>query len=751
MKFVSRIFTAVLVLLLAASMVTAAFAADIDLGVVINTKYESEGTITVTVDDSEGTNAVLKGTPAKLEIPCSFDQAYVMYGDTIVNGSVLDAEKGQITFPVAKGGIYTIQSGAAPGGMLFAKSEGQSFMTNMHQSASGSQLTFCFGTPSSYQELSFSDLTASGNVSLQDKGNQVVQVNASGIGDICYTSGDVTYAFPIHNIADDQASGGNAFTVTHNGTAVSVGIGNIMEEGMVFFSGFGDIYRENSDWDFYQDLYLIAVNNIDSNTKTAAGQDFFDLISDVELSVVYCNDAAGNPAAAPICQLSAATQESVVSRTLWKAGVSASKGNCFFAKIAMQFSLQGKRYTTHCDVFYYPDPNIIVDATDTTDYSEFIEVADYDRNFSLNGRLDSVHELNYVLSSEARLMDWLENHKGITYVPGSATTPSGSITLLLPAVTYDRVIVSQPIPENQSAYIAVKLQGTQEGDTRTTMPGLIIKGFTDVANISFAANESLTMTYGNKSFTCGILADYSNSAAPFGAADFTGYDQAAKEAYLAPMPMNCSFTGFDYGIRSTDYGHVAQARNCQFTDCENAYYVDCKNQSNTLPISIITNSTFSGNKVAVCLRNLPTSLKPYDVQIHDNIFIGNNTDFRVTTPGNPHYYYFYRNYYGNSTAARSAYDPRAAVIDLIGEESAASQAVVVTNPCRRTPDDADNLWVYNQDGQYTKIKSTETGNMLIDADALDTAGTTQISVIQDYATAKDAAVWTFHNTEGGEE
>ena len=113
MKFVSRIFSVLLALLLAASAVTAAYAASIDLGVVINKDLESEGTITVTVDNSESTNAVLQNSPAKLEIPCIYDYAKVFYGEQVVEGSVLDTVNDKITFPVARGGMYTIRKQTA--------------------------------------------------------------------------------------------------------------------------------------------------------------------------------------------------------------------------------------------------------------------------------------------------------------------------------------------------------------------------------------------------------------------------------------------------------------------------------------------------------------------------------------------------------------------------------------------------------------------------------------------------------------
>ena len=108
MKNISRCFTFLLVLLLAVSLALPTFAADLDLGVTVNRANESTGTITVTISNSDEANAVLAASPAKLEIPCSFASARVLYGEQMITGVVLDTAADKIIFPVAKGGTYTI-------------------------------------------------------------------------------------------------------------------------------------------------------------------------------------------------------------------------------------------------------------------------------------------------------------------------------------------------------------------------------------------------------------------------------------------------------------------------------------------------------------------------------------------------------------------------------------------------------------------------------------------------------------------
>ena len=131
-KTLIRILTFALVLILAASLVLPAFAAEINLGVTVTPGTDS---ITVTVDNSADTNAVLAATPAMLEVACEFDTAYVSYDGALLSGSTLDTTSEKITFPVAKGGTYTIHSGT-PIQVVF-QTNGGTAVTNQALPAGG--------------------------------------------------------------------------------------------------------------------------------------------------------------------------------------------------------------------------------------------------------------------------------------------------------------------------------------------------------------------------------------------------------------------------------------------------------------------------------------------------------------------------------------------------------------------------------------------------------------------------------------
>lgn len=105
----SRFLILLLALLLTVLSALPVLAADINLGVTVTNGTD---TITVAVDNSDDANSILAATPAKLEIPCSFSAAYVVFDGKVLEGSVLDTVNEIITFPVEKGGTYTIHSGS---------------------------------------------------------------------------------------------------------------------------------------------------------------------------------------------------------------------------------------------------------------------------------------------------------------------------------------------------------------------------------------------------------------------------------------------------------------------------------------------------------------------------------------------------------------------------------------------------------------------------------------------------------------
>ena len=81
-KLFIRVVSLTLMLALVLSMPIFALADSIDLDVKITREDEL---ITVEVDDSEGSNNILAQNEPTLTIPCSFDEAYVQYGDKVVN------------------------------------------------------------------------------------------------------------------------------------------------------------------------------------------------------------------------------------------------------------------------------------------------------------------------------------------------------------------------------------------------------------------------------------------------------------------------------------------------------------------------------------------------------------------------------------------------------------------------------------------------------------------------------------------
>ena len=107
-KTLIRIASLVLTLAMVLAMPVIARADSINLGVAITNGTD---TITVTVDNSKESNNILAAQTPTLTIPCSFDEAYVKYGNKLVDYTLSGSE---ITFTVDKGGAYTVVEGEKP-------------------------------------------------------------------------------------------------------------------------------------------------------------------------------------------------------------------------------------------------------------------------------------------------------------------------------------------------------------------------------------------------------------------------------------------------------------------------------------------------------------------------------------------------------------------------------------------------------------------------------------------------------------
>lgn len=107
-KLFVRVVSLTLMLALVLSMPVIAQADSIDLGVSVKNGAD---TITVTVNNSAESNNILAAQKPDLTVACDFDEAYVKYGEKVVNSTLAG---GKITFTVAKGGEYQIIKGSAP-------------------------------------------------------------------------------------------------------------------------------------------------------------------------------------------------------------------------------------------------------------------------------------------------------------------------------------------------------------------------------------------------------------------------------------------------------------------------------------------------------------------------------------------------------------------------------------------------------------------------------------------------------------
>jgi uncharacterized repeat protein (TIGR02543 family) len=119
-------------------------AENINLGVDIQNGTDE---ITVTIDNSADTNAVLADENPVLVIDCPFSPAHVKYGDAVVASSLTEDK---ITFTVSKGGVYKVIKGnppadpddpADPTYTVTYQSNGGSAVASVSNLSSGSKLT----------------------------------------------------------------------------------------------------------------------------------------------------------------------------------------------------------------------------------------------------------------------------------------------------------------------------------------------------------------------------------------------------------------------------------------------------------------------------------------------------------------------------------------------------------------------------------------------------------------------------------
>lgn len=589
---------------------------------------------------------------------------------------------------------------ALSGGSLFALTGGSGTPQFSTAILCGNtvNLRLCYGSYGTFDTLAAGKLTVSGNsVQVKDDGTGGLTLTGIQAGQtlLQYTDGNrITHNYAIKCYRDASEAlfaryspfaTDATVTLSYGGNDLSVGFAYHTADTMYMWPG-SSVYKDAKDDDGLDDALCLGAMKAQGSSAVGelADPDFYHSLSNVNISVLS-GTASRN--------LQLGQRESVSWQGVQLSQVSthAEPGAYFDVQLLLTFDVQldGKtcRFYRIAPFSYKAEPH-----DDVT-----VDIRDAD-------------VLNTLLSSSEVLINYLQDNVENYRYSG------GSITLNLPAVTYDKIIVSQIMLTGSEDYMATL---TLKGIQGTTMPGLFSKGFlTYVDGIAFVSNGK-TMPNGK---SCGIMVD--NNGAAYQPdfdletlkkyhPDFWGLTNAQAQAkfqtYAPGVPTNgnafnigsvnnCSFSGFDYAMYSQDRGIVNSGSGNTVTNCGYGYYLDCTaKQSFAWELNFRDNTFRDIQNTAVYLGTLPSDLDPYYIRFQDNKFYGTAKDFYVTSPGS---YYFQRNYYDNGGTHRAA-----KVTEANGGE-------IYTCPCRSQANSTNRLWIYAD--QRTAIFQSEASEMTVD-------------------------------------
>lgn len=522
-----------------------------------------------------------------------------------------------------------------------------------------------FGDKSGRVEVT-ENLTASGNVSVKKNASGGYDITAGepGTGLLEYTKDGVVYTMSVWIEASGTPGGTSNYEARN---AIKIGntifaTAQLEPERLIVQSNFGGDYEVGvTTAGFSRQVVLAAMAGNGEVDKTA-----YSKISDVSMQLLTCVDENDDVTPNNNARISATVTPVVPQAdgaTTHGAVVQADAQKGFHSILAISFTLQDGNTMRRCTVCAYVSyvskaGNVVIYANDLTDTGK----------------------LNVVLSSYEAFYNWLtDSVRGNTGAKVNGTFElGGNITMILPAVSYDGIVVAQMISDivtnsDKTPISHMALEGNNSGST--TMDGMLYKGgISRIRDIDFVADSSKTLSYGDTAFTCGILADYGyttnnsfawdtayaqkycTSGAPTTMANALAASKTKLEnTYNADLRWgnveiydmdNCTFTGYDYGVRSTARGLVGSGYGNRFTDCFYGIYVDSYGMGVSRGNPHHTdynNCVFQNNAFAFRLASRPADTTAYDVRVHDSVFVHNLREFWISPEGN---YYFYRNYYG---------------------------------------------------------------------------------------------------------
>ena len=424
-----------------------------------------------------------------------------------------------------------------------------------------------------------------------------------------------------------------------------------------------------------RDVFFALVQNYRAENQQEAPAACYQWISDVSFEMVGVHDP-DDPENKPMIQLEEMPPIEYHGCLLPAVRMTATEPCQGYLRVHYTVTLpdeQPREMTDDYIVFFYYYSEATLDAAD----------------------LDTAEKLNAVFADSKSFMAWLQEKHPEVYADSKDNADFG-YTIQLPAVRYDDIITV-----NADLSQGIYLEGAigEDGGKATVMPGMRLEnvGHFCIRNIAFEANEALLQTKDGERFTCGVLT-------------IPEYDRQCG-AYI----WNCSFRGFDYGVRNTPTGYLCPASGNLFEDCKVGYLMDCGGKRSGHMNSIIEDSAFVRCGTAIRVNHIPEYYTPYDFRVIGCDFIDNKMDLDVRQKG---IFYLWKNYYGYTNplslgASLLEYLPRPS---RIHDENG---ALPVTNPryafpCSRFFAEDRHNPLYLDPHRLTMIVNSEARDLLLD-------------------------------------
>lgn len=514
--------------------------------------------------------------------------------------------------------------------------------------------------------------------------------------------------------------------VTIQGVEYTFGLGTLdFGEALLQFgsgSGFGSSAKAEDPGDFDYDVLLTIFSGSETSERAEAPTWLYDCVKDVSFRLTgIANMLADGSSVVPgegKANVTLVQQPNLTlrGRSIPRVRLHADAGKFFCARLELTFTLDLTKYDLGTKTYTVSNG------------------AHYTRSGEAHFKVDknmSATDLNKALSTTENLLAFLRKadpkaYRAYRLSAANSFTGDYSIILDLPAVEYDKPIV---LAADHPSSMLLCLNGStdKDGMPLTKLCGLYLDGSSlfHLSGIAFdpacAAAESSLLTFNGE--TCAVLS--------------TSYPASEDENRWIPPRLadiggtyQCSFTGFGYGLVSTESSYFAPPNECVFRSCGVGLYYDCREKTIRLYGSYSgTENTFAHCGTAILIESLPKSgdmFSPYMFRFYDNTFIHddpNALDFDVRVSGK---FYFYRNAYNDSeNAALLKYRP----VQL----KTSNGAIVITNPCR-LPDGT----LFIQAGQYTEIINSMSDELVIS----DVSDLVTVNVVGD--NGQSLGAWTLY-------